>query len=1026
MIVLDAKTDYSFMRGFGTPEQWLARCKEIGVTVLGVTDYCSTWGHLPFRNAFKGSGVKLLYGVQVPVVSFLDKDPRHSLVTLLAKESTDELYAAMTEAAAQTYYRPRLTWKQIGELDDCAVVVNDLLRGHVNAVPATAYAGHRLMLPDHFPTLLPSVLAYAPRYPAPGDHVAFELFEAISQNHRFGEIESDAFHLLREREVSAIFTGYTPEMCANGKTIADACSAEPPNGKLLDMGVQGDKTSMLRGMAMEGAVNLGLAITPEYADRLELELSVIKDKQFEDYFFFVTDVISWAKERMFVGPGRGSAGGSLLCYLLGITTVDPIRFGTLFERFIDVTRSDLPDIDIDFPDTRREEVFTYLRRKYGTERFARLGTLTTLGGKSAINSVARATDVPFDVSREVGKFTEGVGQGHTISPEWIFENVQEVQPILQRWPSLRLATVIDGHVSHHGVHASGVVVTDGPTCRFGVVDKEGVLSMDMRDAEKIGLVKLDVLGLRTLSVIQQTCDLIGIEAETLYDLDWEDKTVFDAVFNADRVTGVFQFEGHAVRGLMKQVTVDRFEDVCALASLARPGPLVGGAAAGWVKARNGEAVGELLHPALEETFGVICYQEQLMFVARDIAGFDIPQVNGMRRAVAKKDPEKLRSFREAFINGCKRAASYCRASEKPKRSQEGEVGVGSEQWEGRSQSSGSERPLSDAAVPIIGTGSGERLPYDVAWRDEISDWIRSGKLATGTLNAIRELGDTDRAAALWEELNEFGSYSFNKAHAVAYGMISFMTAYLKTKHPLEFAVAQLRNAADDEQIKNLLRELVEEDYRYVPFDATRSASSWSIVDGVLYGGFDSIRGIGTKTAERLVAVRSDKGDRFLEALTDAQRQRIERGETRWVSLSYFSDRFAALYKNPDAWRTPDTPKGIKPPVYRVKDIPDVKGNYAFLGRVTKKNVVDDDAPERVAKRDGKKRGKDHLFINVTVEDDTGEISGTINRFKFDQFKWLAEGDVTGKDFLFRGNVIEAGRRWLFFDNILELKDVIAS
>jgi DNA polymerase III alpha subunit len=941
MIILDAHTDYSFMRGFGTPEQWLNRAKAVGVKTLGIADYCSTWGHAPFQKAFKGSGIKLLYGVQIPVVSLLDKDPRHSLVTLIAKASTDELYAAMTQAQSQTYYRPRLTWRQVGELKDCVVIINELLRSQVRSVPSTAFAAHSL---EH-DLKLPRVLAYGPCYPTPEDHVGFEIFQAASENHRIGEISSEKFHLLTQGEQNSRFDGYWPSTMAE---IDAVCIAEPPHGKLLDMGVQGNKAAKLGRMAIGGALKLGLAgmdqgdTYPRFFDdsyylRLEEELAIIADKKFEDYFFFVAEIIGWAKERMFVGPGRGSAGGSLLCYLLGITMVDPLQFGTLFERFIDVTRSDLPDIDIDFPDTRREEVFDYMKQRWGAAHVARLGTLSLLGGKSAINMVARATEVPFEASREIGKFTEGAGQGITISPQWIFDHVQEVQPILARYPSLRLASVVDGHVSHHGVHASGVVVTDDPVRRYGTVDKLGILSMDMRTAEDIGLVKLDALGLRTLSVIQETCDLIGIDPKTLYNLDWNDKTILDGVFNADHVTGIFQFEGHATRNLMKQVRVDRFDDLCALTSLSRPGPLVGGAAGGWVKARNGEAVGAMLHPALEETYGVICYQEQFMWIARDVAGFDIPQVNGMRRAVSKKDPEKLRGYRDAFITG-----------------------------------------------------------------------------STAKLGA-------DRAAELWEEICEFGSYAFNKAHAVAYSMISFMTAHLKHTYPLQFAVAQLRNAADDDQIKNLLRELTEEGYKYVPFDAERSAASWSIRDGVLFGGFDSIRGIGTKTADRLIVARDSGRGGWLDKLTDAQRIKIEKAELRWTSISYFSEKYVELYKNPDTFRSENTPKGIKPPVFRIKDIPDAKGNYAFIGRITKLNVVDDDAPDRVAKRDGKKRGKDHTFINVSVEDDTGEISGTINRFKYDQFQWLVDLDRNGKDFLFRGNIIESGRRWLFYDNVIELK-----
>lgn len=977
MIILDAKTDYSFMRGFGTPEQWLKRCKDVGVTVLGIADYCSTWGHLPFKKAFKDSGVKLLYGVQLPVVIILDKDPRHSLVTLIAKDNTDELYEAVTTAQRQMYYRPRLTWRQVSELKDCFVIVNECLSTHANAVPKHAYIGHDLMLPDHMPDR-PQVLGYGPCYPAPEDHVAFELMQAISENHRLGEYVNDKFHLLRASERDTTFYRMGADVLDNTDALARACTAEPPRGSLLDMGpslTRTHKQVKLRGLAYDGAKRLGLltevhrhldgdhyGLPEEYEARLEHELETIAEKEFEDYFFFVHDLISWAKQHMLVGPGRGSAGGSLLCYLLGITTVDPLKFGTLFERFIDVTRSDLPDIDIDFPDVRREEVFDYLKKTYGAERFARLGTLTQLGGKSALNSVARATDVPFMAAREVGKWTEGGVQGKVIPPKWIFENVEDVQGLLKKYPTLRMAGLLDErtsfdddkspqHISHHGVHASGIVVTNEPAVKYGALTKDGVLTMDMRTAEDIGLVKMDALGLTTLSVIQETCDLIGMTPEKLYDLDWNDQAVFDDIFNSDRVTGIFQFEGHAVRNLMKQVRVDKFDDLCALSSLARPGPLIGGAAQGWVKARNGEAVGEVLHPALEETHGVICYQEQFMYIARDIAGFDVAQVNGMRRAVAKKDPVKLAGFRTAFVDGV--AAYYAK--------------------------------VRGFAVDDAGF-----------------------------------LACVDDAAELWETICEFGSYAFNKSHAVAYSMISYMTAWLKHNHPLEFAVAQLRNAKDDEQIKNLLRELGEQGYRYVPFDPERSMASWSIIDGAVYGGFDSIHGIGVKTAERMIVAREKGGKKWMESLTDAQRARIEKGETRWVSLSYFSEKYGDLYKDPDGWRSKGIPHGIKPPVFRIKDIPDEKGNFAFVGRILSRNVVDDDSPERVAKRDGKKRGKDHLFINMTLEDDTGEIGATINRFKYDKFRWIADEQMAGRDFLFRGNVIEAGRRWLFIDNIIEL------
>lgn len=955
MIVLGAKTDYSFLRGYGTAQQWLERCRAVGVTAFGIADYVSTWGHAPFREAFAGSGVKLLYGVQLPVVLMLDKDPRHSLVTLYATDSLAGLYAAVTLANQQTYYRPRLTWKQLREVKGVVIVLNNILRRDIRLAKAldNVYVGDNGSVPEHMSDLgMPRVIDYSPRYPGPDDRVGFELFQAMSSGQRIGEAtgEEPALHLLRLGERVQV----VGEVACQSADLARACTADLPTATLLDMGVTGDKISVLRNMAMEGPLG-GLLCQEQYEQRLDRELEVIREKGFADYFFFVADICRWADERMLIGPGRGSAGGSLLCYLLGITHVDPLQFGTMFERFIDTTRNDLPDIDIDFPDTRREEVFEYLKEKYGADRFARLGTLTELGGKSALNAVARATGVPFDVSRDVGKWTEGAGQGVVIKPGWIFENVEEVKPILERHPSLLLTTLIDGHVSHHGVHASGVVVTNDPVSHYGALDRAGTLSMDMRVAEKQGFVKMDVLGLKTLSVIQETCDLAGIDPRSLRALDFNDMTVFDTIFNKDRVTGIFQFEGNAVRTLMKQVKVDKFDDICALASLARPGPLIGGAAASWVKARNGADAGVSLHPSLDSTYGTITYQEQMMAICRDCAGFDIPAVNGMRRAVAKKDPEKLAAFRPAFVEGM--GKFFYRRDNAPT---EGSV--------------------------------------------------------------VIDLGPSlSQAEELWEEICEFGSYAFNFSHAVAYGMISYQTAWLKAKFPLEFAVAQLKYAADEDSAKNLLRELIEEGYQYVPFDAAKSAASWSIVDGKLYGGFDSIRGIGLRTAERLVVARDRDPDYWLEDLTEAQRVKVTSGVTPWLALSYFTDKFKALYADPNAYRSDSTPKGVKPPLWRIRDIPEEKGEYAFLGRITKRKHVDANEPERVAKRDGKKFTRDTHFINLTIEDDTGEVGATINRFKASAFKWLIEDDISGRDFLFRGNIIEQGRKYFFIEKVLELK-----
>jgi DNA polymerase III alpha subunit len=973
VIVLGIKSDYSFMRGFGTAEQWLARAQEIGATAIGIADYCSTWGHTPFRKTFKGSGIKLIYGVQIPVVHQLDKDPRHSLVTLYAKDNLAPLYELITTANQQSYYRPRLTWDQVAGFDGW-VVVDHLLPHHVKRVTDTMFLAREADIEGT--TSRYTIPHYGPRYPGPADKQGFELVQAISGNTRIGEVGGDAVHMLRQGEYNSKFGVPDATELMNLVIIADRTTADIPAGTLIPSGVE-DKRGQLEAMALRGALNIGLAaldqgdsfpsfINPAYYERLQRELDVIHEKDFEDYFFFVEDLVRWSKGRMFVGPGRGSAGGSLLCYLLGITNVDPLKFGTMFERFIDITRADLPDIDIDFPDNRREEVFAYLKEKYGDNRVARLGTISEFGGKSAINDTARATGVPFDVAREFGRYTEGAGQGVVISPARVFGTSKDDSllsdvhyALFEKYPQIKMAASIDGHSRHSGVHASGVLVTDRPVTDYGSISKVGVIAMDMKNAEDIGLIKMDALGLKELSVIQTACDLAGVDPYSLYNLNWEDQEVFDAIFNKDRVTGVFQFGGQAVRSLLKGLgRIERFDDICALTSLARPGPLVGGAAEGWVKARRGDIEPRDLHPSLESTFGVICYQEQMMAIARDIAGFNIVDVQGMRRAVAKKDPVKLKAYRGAFVTG---AAAHFRKD-----------------------------------MPVLQTGEDMTQPdYE---------------------------GAEERAEALWEELVEFGSYAFNLAHAVEYGMISFMCAWLKLHYPLQFAAATLRYEADPDKSKNILRELKEEGFSYVPFDPKKSRASWSIIDGKLYGGFDSVRGVGSKTAERFVSLRNNDPEGWLEELTESQREKIlTPHNTPWHSLTYFGDTYYGLYQSPETFKTPYFKNGVRGPVLRIRNIPEERGSYAFVGRIIRVTRRDANDETRVAKRGSKVKGND-WFINLVIEDDTGEIAGTVNRMKSPDFKWLLEEDLIGRDFFFRANVIEDGRRWLFFDKIKEMKD----
>jgi len=943
MIHLNAKTDYSFMKGFGSPQQWYERCKAMGVDTLGIADINSTWGHVPFSKTF--NDVKLLLGVQVAVVPLLNKEREHGLVTLIANDSVGlgMLYEAMSLAHQQMYYRPRLKWSQLNDLKDhCEVIVNECSLGDFvdfaklgfGFVGVGSKPGHMRHAFDEFPC----VAAPSPCFPSVDHREAFELIGAISEGQRFGDGAGAGFHMMTRAEFEGVLRGQNidsrEEWFKNAGLLAGRCDATVPQAT----NIKPRSEYTLARLAERGAARRGIDLEGAYGARLRHELSVIEDKSFGDYFLFVEDVVTWAKTKMFVGPCRGSSGGSLLCFLLGITELDPLKYGTLFERFLDVGRSDWPDIDIDFPDAKRDLVFQYLRETYGDNHVARLGTVSKFGGKSAINDTGKAFGVAYTTTRDLGRATESVDVPLSV----LFKNMpDDLQPLLDNNPEILKAALIDGHPRHHGVHAAGVCVTNEPVTNFGVLNREGTISLDLKAAEAVNLLKLDALGLRTLSVIEDCCEQVGIEPTSLYDLTFGETehdhrgdllSVFD-LFNKDQVTGIFQFEGTAVRALMREISVEKFDDLCALTSLARPGPLVGGAAANWCARRSGQVDFEYAHSALEaitsETFGTIVYQEQAMEIVRTLGGFDDLEVNGFRRAVGKKDPAALAAYRDTFLD-----------------------------------------------------------------------------------TAIEKMGE-EPANDLWDEMCEFGSYAFNKSHAVAYSMISYQCAYLKSCYPMEFAVAQLRCSASEESGKALLRELIVEGHEIVHFDYTRSEDDWSIQDGKLYGGFLAVKGVGKKTAQTLMEKRQADPENWLENLTPAQREKLKKPfNTPWSDINRRGKQYKEYYDDPDAM-------GVRGPILRLDQIPEEKGQYCFIATLTRRQLR-----EKTDAGTGKVVKDKPTFLNLYWEDDTGECGSTISRFKYPIMgePLMEIPDAEGRDYLVRGTIINEGRKWFFIDKLKELSD----
>ena len=947
---LDIKTDFSFLQAYGSPEQVVSRALDLSLTWAGIADVGGAWGHLPFWSACKGK-LKPIFGVQLAVVPSLEKNPGYDIVTLLAKneDGLREQYQAISTATEQFYYRPRLLWAQIADIKHNFIIVNRATPASTSAIEPlfkrnkSCYIG--VSLEQGFTRTLaerlPSTLAIGPLYPTPDDEEAYRLMVAIGSGKRTASIQSTPRYMMRRRDLEL-----KDHLVDSANEIAEQCNVSPNIGKNVKPNIDITIEKWCEREAKKKKINLKSGI---YADRYKREIDLIHSKGFTDYFLMIADIIAWAKKRMFVGPARGSSAGSLVAYLMGIVEVDPIEHGLLFERFIDVNRTDLPDVDIDFPDERRDLVFDYIIEKYGKDHVARIGTVSVFKPKSALNDTAKCYNIP---PWEITKLTEimversGGDARANMAIEDTINQFEIGKELVKKFPKILMATKIEGHPRHTGQHAAGVIIADRPVDNYMAINRrEGayIAQINKNDAEKIGLMKIDALGLKNLSVIQDTCDQVGIDPRSLYTLPLDIKEVYD-IFKNDKVAGIFQFEGYAVRSLMRQMGVDGFNDIVALTALARPGPLHGGGAMAYAERKRGDVDWEYEVEGLErftgDTYGTIVYQEQVMNICHIIGRFSWEDTSNIRKAMAKsKGEEFFNQFEEKFI-------------------------VGAAQ---------------------------DRIPED-------------------------------KARALWKTMCTFGSWGFNKSHAVSYAIISYWCAYLKTKYPLEFAIAHLRRTDSSDHVMRLLRELKDEGIEIIPFDINVSQQTWSIHEGKIYGGFEAVKGIGPASAKECLEARKRNG--WPLNVRQALRKRImSPNNTPWHNIDKLQRKYGDLYRDPDNYRSKIIKHGVEGPIVKLNEITEKKGEYCFIGTLKQRNLRDLNETQSLVRRGGRKETHHELFLNLTFEDDTSSILATINRWQYPSIGLpLMEMDADEHDFLVRGEIKKDGWRKIDITKIVRLDD----
>ena len=659
MFHLRNRTEFSFHTAFGAIEKVLATNQG---KAAGICDIGGTWGHVQWEKACKEKGIKPLFGAEIAVVSDMERRESQAKTAMCFiarnQEGLKELYQLVSLATEKMYYEPRLDYSVLAEVSENLVILSGL-NMNWERLPK-----HKHLYIELCPTSMPSTIEKARAhgypivatsdnfFPTPDDRRAYEIVvdrnvvERIAPQHIIDEWEWRRYWDCDE----AIMTTYK---------IAEMCSASLTHAEL----VKPEREKSLEQMCVEAAPEREIDLEDSvYKDRLRREIDLIVEKDFEDYFHLVADMCRFAKEQMFVGPARGSSCGSLVCYLLGITDIDPIPYGLLFERFIDINRADLPDIDIDFQDDRRELVFDYLREKYGYENVTRLGTISRFKAKSTIGIVSKALGIPFAETEDLkGSIIERSG-GDARAQFCIMDTFQELEvgrKTLEKYPQLSVAADIEGHASHTGQHAAGILVLSRPATDYCAVDMQtGAVQLDKKDAESINMLKIDCLGLRTLSILQDTLDQIGWDREKLIRYPTDDPKAFE-IINNHHFAAIFQFEGAALQGLCQQIEVEGFEDIVALTALSRPGPLVSGGANRWLERRRGAKPVEFMHPLTEGmtkvTLGIVVYQEQVMQIAREVGELTWEEVSELRKAMSKSlGKEYFDRFWQKFLTGAKK------------------------------------------------------------------------------------------------------------------------------------------------------------------------------------------------------------------------------------------------------------------------------------------------------------------------------------------------------------------------------------
>ncbi len=843
---LHVHTEYSLLDGAAKISDVVQRAKDLGQKAIAITDHGVMYGVVDFYNEALSQGIQPIIGCEVYTAarSRFDKiyefDGKIGHLVLLAKNNIgySNLINIVSKASTEgMYYKPRVDMQLLREHSEGLIALSACLAGDVQ----------RKLLEDNYDGALTKALEYREIY---GDDFYLELQDhglkedpfiiknlaklsretgiklvatndvhyvdksdaklqnvlmCIQMNKVVGEdnamaFETDEFYLKSADEMYELFSSYS-EALENTVKIAEQChvSFDFDTYHLPSFKMPCDKEPFdyLTELSYSGLKKRYPNEWEIHRSRLDYELSVIKKMGYVDYFLIVHDFVNYAKTHDIpVGPGRGSAAGSIVAYCLRITEVDPMRYDLLFERFLNPERVSMPDIDIDFCIKKRSKVIDYVVSKYGSENVAQIITFGTLAAKAAIKDVGRALGAPYSLTDQISKavpFRLNITIENALAESKQLKSLYDTN--MQVREIIDIAKRIEGFPRHSSTHAAGVVITQNPVFNYVPVqlsDNNVVTQFPMTTLERLGLLKMDFLGLRNLTVIHETERLIqNVQPDFSVDnIDFNDQKVF-SLLSKGQTQGVFQLESEGIKQVLRKMQPRSLEDIIAVISLYRPGPM--DSIPRYIDNKNNPDKivykDARLQQILGVTYGCIVYQEQVMRIVRDLAGYSYGRADLVRRAMSKKKMDVMERERDIFINGL---------------------------------------------------------------QDEQGQYVIDGCLRRGISKQL--------ANELFDEMTDFAKYAFNKSHAACYAYVAYQTAYLKRHYPAEFMAAMMTSVMDNiDKVAGYIEECKKLNISVLPPIINKGYSEFTVSEQSIVFGLSAIKNVGRKFVDTVTAEREANG-----------------------------------------------------------------------------------------------------------------------------------------------------------------------